>query len=167
MMLRLFYRALLRLHPPYFRRRFSGEMLSIFDQQNQILPSLKLIADGLLSLLRQWILRPRFWQERGGEPAPDHGFYLTRKFRPGAGSLLDGALISLAAFAAVCMVMQYTWEHPVYMPMLSYYRRAPQAAQAHPTTAPTAVVRHEPIYMEGGRLILIVQNPSRHAAAKP
>jgi len=62
-MLRPLYCCVLRLHPPGFRRRFAGEMLSIFDHTPEKPAAARLLADGLLSLLRQWTLRPESWHE--------------------------------------------------------------------------------------------------------
>jgi hypothetical protein len=60
-MTRVLYRGLLWLHPPAFRREFAGEMLWIFEEAapQGVAP---LLADGLLSLLRQWLLRSEQWK---------------------------------------------------------------------------------------------------------
>jgi hypothetical protein len=60
-MTRVLYRWLLWLHPPAFRREFAGEMLWIFEEAapEGVAP---LFADGLLSLLRQWLLRSPPWK---------------------------------------------------------------------------------------------------------
>lgn len=60
-MTRHLYRWLLWLHPPAFRREFAGEMLWIFEQaaDEGVAP---LFADGLISLLRQWLLRSGQWK---------------------------------------------------------------------------------------------------------
>jgi hypothetical protein len=60
-MTRTLYRGLLWLHPPAFRREFAGEMLWIFEEAaaGGVAP---LFADGLLSLLRQWLLRSGPWK---------------------------------------------------------------------------------------------------------
>src|SRR2546425_8906200 len=60
-MLRALYRGLLYLHPPAFRKRFAEEMLWIFDEAAATHKILGLFADGLVSLLRQWIVRPESW----------------------------------------------------------------------------------------------------------
>ncbi len=65
-MLRFLYNAVLRAHPPYFRQRFSEEMQAIFDQADTELAKARLLADAVFSLVRQWTLRPQFWEE----PAP-------------------------------------------------------------------------------------------------
>ena len=61
-MIRAFYRCLLWLHPPVFRREFAGEMLWIFDQEAESHGALPLFRDGLGSLARQWLLRSGWWK---------------------------------------------------------------------------------------------------------
>jgi hypothetical protein len=60
-MTRALYRCLLRLHPPAFRQEFASDMLWIFEEAaaNGVAP---LFADGVISLLRQWILRSDSWK---------------------------------------------------------------------------------------------------------
>jgi len=53
------YRFLLLLHPPRFRRRFSEEMLMIFDESPK---KAALFADGVASIARQWLLRSGLWK---------------------------------------------------------------------------------------------------------
>ena len=50
---RQIYIILLALHPARFRRRFAFEMLAIFDEASAQGSRLPLLADGLLSLIRQ------------------------------------------------------------------------------------------------------------------
>lgn len=47
------YCAILRLHPASFRDRFSGEMLWIFEQTVGEVGMLRLVLDGLSSVLKQ------------------------------------------------------------------------------------------------------------------
>jgi hypothetical protein len=61
-MIRTFYRCLLWLHPPNFRRQFGGEMLWIFDQAASSQGAGALFVDGLGSLARQWLLRSGWWK---------------------------------------------------------------------------------------------------------
>ena len=61
-MTRFFYRLLLRLHPPFFRQRFAGEMLWIYDESAATQGVLALFADGLTSLARQWVMRAGAWK---------------------------------------------------------------------------------------------------------
>jgi hypothetical protein len=57
---RLFYRGLLRLHPPSFYAQFASEMLWIFDEVSEKQGVARLFADVLASLARQWIVRYAF-----------------------------------------------------------------------------------------------------------
>lgn len=64
--MRFLYRCLLRLHPASFRDQFAGEMLWIFDQAASCGLGGVLLADGLASLARQWILRAGAWKVAAG-----------------------------------------------------------------------------------------------------
>jgi hypothetical protein len=61
-MTRALYRCLLWLHPPVFRREFSGEMLWIFDEAAQSGTTRPLFSDAFISLARQWCLRSGYWK---------------------------------------------------------------------------------------------------------
>jgi hypothetical protein len=52
------YRTLVALHPPAFRSQFGAEMELIFEESGR--PA-ALLADALLSLARQWLLRSQIW----------------------------------------------------------------------------------------------------------
>ena len=65
-MTRSLYRSLLWLHPPAFRRQFAGEMLWIFDEAAVAEGSARLLADGVVSLLRQWLLGCGGWKVVAG-----------------------------------------------------------------------------------------------------
>ena len=163
-MLRSVYSWVLRFHPPYFRQRFAREMLAIFDAEVKWAVRIQLLADGMLSLFRQWLLRPEFWAEPNEQPVASGtpAFYLVKRFAPRLGALVDGGLVSVVTFTAVCLMMQYAWQHPTLMPIVSYYRASPH----HPAQTPRSDAvqsKQPPIYVDGGRLILIVQSPSRQA----
>jgi hypothetical protein len=61
-MSKVIYRGLLWLHPALFRERFAGEMLWIFDETAPAEGAAALLADGLLSLMRQWLVRRITWK---------------------------------------------------------------------------------------------------------
>ncbi|MBZ5617379.1 MAG: hypothetical protein LAQ69_01410 [Acidobacteriia bacterium] len=61
-MTRVLYRWLLWLHPPAFRQEFAGEMMWIFEEASASEGVAPLFADGLVSLLRQWLLRSGSWR---------------------------------------------------------------------------------------------------------
>jgi len=65
-MTRALYRSLLWLHPPAFRREFGGEMLWIFDEVTAAGGPFGLLADGLASLARQWVIRRGAWKVLAG-----------------------------------------------------------------------------------------------------
>jgi hypothetical protein len=114
-MLRPLYRCVLRLHPSGFRRRFADEMISIFDHSVGKPAALRLLVDGLLSLARQWALRPEFWHELSPtqQPAVDGipSFYTLDPFRPGAGAVIHGLVLSMALFCLTCFAIRYSWIH--------------------------------------------------------
>jgi hypothetical protein len=60
-MSRALYRCIVGLHPRAFRQQFAGEMLWIFDESrgNGVVP---LLADGVISLARQWAIRKGAWK---------------------------------------------------------------------------------------------------------
>ena len=60
-MIRVIYRLILWLHPPAFRRQYADEMLWIFGISRVERGARSLITDAIVSLLRQWILRTRWW----------------------------------------------------------------------------------------------------------
>jgi hypothetical protein len=64
-MRRFLYRALIALHPRRFRERFGDEMMCIFDEAGRQ-GTVQLFADGVLSLLRQWVLRSNLWKMATG-----------------------------------------------------------------------------------------------------
>jgi hypothetical protein len=55
-----FYQWLVRLHPAAFRERFGAEMLWVYGEAGGG-ERPRLLADGVLSLARQWIWRSRYW----------------------------------------------------------------------------------------------------------
>jgi Peptidase family S41 len=139
MMLRPLYRSLLRLHPLAFRRRFSGEMLSIFDQTAGGGASFKLLADALFSLARQWTLRREFWSGRSPAqvPSPEGvpAFLTLDPFRPRTPAMLYGIALSTLVFAATCFAIRYSWIHVLHI-------RIPEA-QSEPHLQPALEDRSE------------------------
>src|ERR1700757_4844079 len=116
MMLRFIYRCVLRAHPAWFRERFSDEMLSIFDETQGPLAAGRLVGDSLISLVRQWALRPEFWKEpvtSDGAGAPF--FYTFENKKPRTQALLYGAFLSLLVLHGACWTMGYAWNHPSFV----------------------------------------------------
>jgi hypothetical protein len=133
-MLRLLYLWLLRLHPAGFRERFTEEMLCIFDQTvasqagKKRRAASRLLADGVLSLVRQWT-RVAGHQEEVNAFAGDTAtadalpvFYSLPSFKPSPGAMIYGAALSVAAFCVVFFAMRYSWTHraAIVLPVESY-----------------------------------------------
>jgi hypothetical protein len=121
MMLRRIYRCVLRLHPPAFRVRFGNEILSIFDQAKGKLSGFQLLTDSMLSLIRQWTLRPEFWSESVCAPAPQAvldgipSFCTINPFRPRAAAVVPGLILSIAVFSLTCVAIKYSWIHVLHV----------------------------------------------------
>src|SRR5215831_9271753 len=138
-MLRPLYRCMLRLHPPGFRKRFQDEILSIFDAAATSRDQVRLLADGLLSLARQWMLRSEFWQGariKSVETGPDGipCFYSFDTFRPGTTAVIHGSVLTVALFLATGYAIRYSWIHilNVRIPEVQFER-----SEWLPSTAPS------------------------------
>ncbi len=122
-MLRRLYRCAVRLHPASFRQRFGEEMLYIFDQQKRLLSALGVMLDCVLSLLRQWTLRPHVGIELPPSPllspAMDHIpiFGSLDPFRPRASAIVNGAILSLILFCVSVFAIRYSWIHVLNLPI--------------------------------------------------
>ena len=118
-MLRSLYRCVLQLHPPGFRKRFADEMLSIFDASAGKPPAVKLLADGLMSLMRQWTLRPEFWNNLSPSPQPSPdgipSFHTLDPFRPRTAAVIHGVVLSTAVFCLTCFAIRYSWIHVLHV----------------------------------------------------
>lgn len=111
-MYRLAYRSVVRLHPRVFRDQFGEGMLWIFEDAAKTHGALRLLGDGMFSLLRQWVLRPRPSQVVVAEAVPailHEAGTLTWEHisvshpRLPAGRWMQGGLMSLALLTGVCM----------------------------------------------------------------
>lgn len=108
---RSLYRILLRLHPRPFRDRFEAEMLLIFDDAATKNREVWLMYDAMLSLFRQWVLRPHSSTGRTESSAVmlSHGtpaFAIIEDARPRPMALLCGGLLSVVMFAGVILASQ-------------------------------------------------------------
>jgi hypothetical protein len=120
-MLRRLYCVLLRFHPVRFRSRFGEEMLSIFDAAASDANRVALLADAVFSLLRQWAVPSEYRQGAAeaalwsvdGSPA----FYTFGDYKPSPSSLIAGTTLAAIVLCAVWLASQYTWTHPVFVPM--------------------------------------------------
>jgi hypothetical protein len=144
MMLRRIYRCVLGLHPRGFRRRFGDEILSIFDQAKGNLPAFRLLTDSILSLIRQWTLRPEFWHEKVGAPAQQAAFdgipsFCTlRPFRPRPAAVVPGLLLSIAVFSLTCVAIKYSWIRVLHVRIPEVQFEAPRWIPPHASAAGVA-----------------------------
>jgi hypothetical protein len=123
-MLRRLYSWIIRLHPRRFRDRFAQEMLSIFDESKPDQGTARLLADGAVSLVRQWALRsgPGVAETRQAVPWSTDGtpvFYVFQHYKPRTSSLITGGMLTLVVFCAAWLVCEYAWTHPMFMPLVT------------------------------------------------
>ena len=115
---RFLYRCLLRLHPPSFQRQFAQQMLCIFDEAAAREGVVRLFADGLASLARQWLVRWALQKFLLGEialarsPGLIPGLFAWEHIAvPEAplpvSRIMQGSLISLLFFAAVSVAASH------------------------------------------------------------
>ncbi len=104
-MIRLLYAGLLRLHPCSFRERFAEEMIGIYDEDSGKRRG-ALLVDALISLFRQWVLRPAhddpaFSTVAAGQTSDIPVFRILESSLPRRSALVHGTVLSLAFFGAV------------------------------------------------------------------
>jgi hypothetical protein len=118
-MLKHLYRCAVRLHPSSFRQRFGDEMLYVFDQQKGTLAALRVTFDCVVSLLRQWILRPNLGLPAASplNPTADHipSFETLDAFRPRASAIIHGAALTLILFCMTGFAIRYSWIHVLHL----------------------------------------------------
>ena len=155
-MLRFLYRAALHAHPPYFRKRFAEEMLAIFDEAQSSLAQAQMLADAGISLIRQWTLRPRFWEEPAAAEGGALLFSSLGDSKPRTAALFSGALLSALVLNAVSLTMGYAWEHPRFLE----FRQptiVPPASWTPPSKEAPATSTYAAPYLstDQGRVLLI------------
>ncbi len=167
-MLRFIYRGVLRAHPSWFRRRFADEMLSIFDQTQGPLAAARLLGDGIVSLLRQWTLRPEFWEEPTVPATPNGAplFHTFESSKPRTEALLYGAFLSVLVLNGVCWTMGYAWNHPTFVWIQQPVISPPEAwkSKSAGQAAPTAE-GDESLYTDRGRVVLVFKSHAPSSAA--
>jgi hypothetical protein len=94
---RLLYICLIGLHPRHFRERFGEEMLAIFDEAGGSPERAELFIDVLVSLFRQWALRPAHQEPALSTPL----FHMLDSSLPRRSALVNGALVTLVCFIAM------------------------------------------------------------------
>jgi len=140
-MIRFLYICLLRLHPRPFRQRFAGEMLWIFDQAME--SRAPLMTDAIVSLWRQWALRPH----AGSQPAASvatfrvsdgvPAFYICESFKPRRSALINGWILSVAVFGGLSYAIAHGGGH-VRLPALLIGSHRPHWGLIETQTPPVA-----------------------------
>jgi hypothetical protein len=169
-MLRVLYGCVLRAHPRYFRERFAAEMQSIFDHTESKFAAAGLLADALLSLARQWTLRPQYWEEPSLAATADGApFFCTLgTSKPHTAALASGAFLSVLVLNGVCWTMGYAWNHPRFMDIRPGYGpsgRVPESKLISRPVHRSPVVAEPPLQSDQGRVLLVFQSPVRPATS--
>src|SRR5258708_1726011 len=120
---RIAHRCIVRLHPRTFREQFGEEMMWIFEEAAETHGAVRLLSDGMVSIARQWVFRPRSlevpvtagavstsrerswfaWEHINGSPS-----------RLSARRWLQGGMVSMALFAGAWLaVTQSTSRLPI------------------------------------------------------
>lgn len=153
-MLKHLYRCVVRLHPPSFRRRFGDEMLYAFDQQKRALAELGVMLDCVVSLFRQWALRPHSSVELSVAPlttrAADHIplFETLDSSPPRASALVNGAVLSLVLFCVTVVAIRYSWIHVLNLHIREIGTDWGQQAPAQVRSNPSAWLQLDPFVGE-------------------
>jgi hypothetical protein len=170
-MLRSFYRCVLRLHPSAFRRRFADEMLSIFDHSVGKLAAVRLLLDGVVSLARQWTLRPEFWREvpTAQQAAPDGipSFCTLDPFRPRTGAVIQGLLLSIALFFLTCFAIRYSWIHVLHVRIPEVQFDGPLPIRPNPSGVARATTNSSALPPHSDRATFMPESGPRPAANVP
>ena len=157
-MIRFLYVCLLRLHPRQFRQRFAGEMLWIFDQAVEIRD--RLVTDAVVSLWRQWALRPH----TGMQPATNGAtalravdgvpvFYTCESFMPRRSALLNGGVLSVMIFIGLYFTMAHWTSHAASTRLIGshHHSRSQLLEVRSPTVAPTDLNTEIKVKLERGK----------------
>ena len=165
-MLRYLYARVLDAHPPYFRQRFGEEMLAIFDESESGWGAARLFADAMVSLVRQWTLRPQFWEERAAVDRGSSLFSLLEHSRPRTLALAYGALVSVLVLNGVSLTIGYAWNHPHYMEIRQSVLLPPASWRNAPTAGMAPERAAQPsLPTDQGRVLLIFNVPAHAGSA--
>jgi hypothetical protein len=171
-MLRFLYRCVLRAHPEYFQRRFGQEMLGIFDQAASPMSAAVLLLDGVVSLIRQWMLRPEFWDAPMAQASSNGAplFASVESPRPRTTALVYGALLSALVLNGICWTMAYSWNHPIFIDIRPGYGPAGRVPEkllrSAPVYHPTSV-NEPPLSTDQGPVLLVFKSPRRMSTPIP
>jgi hypothetical protein len=112
-------------------------MLYIFDQQRGPLATLGVMLDCVVSLLRQWTLRPHIDAELPAaplrSPMTEHipSFATLDTFQPRASAIIYGTLLSLILFYMTVFAIRYSWIHVLNLHIPEIEANATQPLSRH------------------------------------
>jgi len=120
MMDRLLYVWLVGLHPRQFRERFGQEMIGIYDEHTGNGRHAALFIDLLISLFRQWMLRPAHHEPALSIALPATSsdtpvFQLLDSSLPRRSALVKGAILTLIWFSAMTLFIGRTGHPPRFL----------------------------------------------------
>jgi hypothetical protein len=116
-MVRWLYIRLLWAHPAEFRRRFGDEMLEAFDLSAGFRETVRLLADGLLSLSRQWILRSEFRQPAATPAYELITFQQIEPYKPRGIALTEGGLAAMLLLIGIVNAINHGGGHARSLPI--------------------------------------------------
>ena len=127
---RLLYIVLLRLHPRSFRERFGEEMTGIFDEEARNVNPMALLLDGVISLFRQWALRPAREEPVFSTvgPVQPSGIPLFHTFESRLirrSAFVNGVILSVVFFGAVSFAISRRVENVPRLLIGAKYPRPP------------------------------------------
>jgi hypothetical protein len=141
-------------------------MQAIFDHAMGPLAEAALLADAVISLARQWTLRPQFWEEPA-QVAADGGTALFSSLatsKPRTLALFSGAVLSALVLNGVSLTIGYAWEHPIYIEIRRPIIVPPAAWKARAVVKPGAGAPVEPyMFTDQGRVLLVFNSPAHPA----
>ena len=111
-MLRWLYIQFIWLHPAPFRWRFGDDMLDDFDRA-RLRDKPRYFADAVVSLARQWLLRPEFRRPDATAAAAEASlvaagvplFQTIETYKPRPAALLHGGLLAILSIVAAVMLI--------------------------------------------------------------
>ena len=109
-MLRWLYIQLIWMHPAPWRWQFGDDMLDDFDR-SALRAKPRYFADAIVSLGRQWLLRPEFRRPGpvAAQASPDAAgvplFQTIEDYRPSPAALLQGALLAILSISVAVLLI--------------------------------------------------------------
>jgi hypothetical protein len=96
-------------------------MLSIFDHVETRAAAASLVAEGFISLVRQWTIRSEYWKEQevvSVSPAANGSpvFFTLESFKPRKSALFEGAVLTWIVCSVLFLALKNSRMHYAYLP---------------------------------------------------